>query len=488
MALKKPSDMFGTKKSSGVFELPEVSSHITESYDKFKNNFEKVNQLSEKVQVLSQELSEKLTKTDLESAMLSQLMVLDENFKSIQDQVKGLNKKDLREFKQTVSILTAIVENLIETEIPKYKKQITSNEVRLSNQLEDFKVEVGEKVQEFYKVLYEFNDVVQVIEAVSNIEKYIQVHNRELVELREEVFSEIESLPVGNLQENIQRLEKKIDHIRDTYSKIDPESVAREIIQEGLLNEPPEIKNSDLLTPLDQNFVTVDQLQDHYRLFINRIQQQLATLTGGGETRLKYLDDIVGIATDPESYDGKFLKYNHTLGKFEFASTAGSQTLDETLAFGNSSNIPMSVGLVTATYLNSTGGAQISGFEGLIVSGISTALTVDGNVKLNSHTATVGVATVGISTNFLIVNSSARLLSGAVISGLGTALQVVGTTRIAGETTISGVTTVGVATTATTPPQNSQISFELSDDNTSLRIRVRGNDGILRYADVGLST
>jgi hypothetical protein len=28
-------------------------------------------------------------------------------------------------------------------------------------------------------------------------------------------------------------------------------------------------------------------------LFINRVQQQLSTLGGGGETRLKYLDDIV---------------------------------------------------------------------------------------------------------------------------------------------------------------------------------------------------
>jgi hypothetical protein len=64
-------------------------------------------------------------------------------------------------------------------------------------------------------------------------------------------------------------------------------------LTEGLLNEPPNVKNSDPLTPLDQNFVTVKQLNDHYQLFINRIQQQMATIGGGGETQFKFLDDVV---------------------------------------------------------------------------------------------------------------------------------------------------------------------------------------------------
>jgi hypothetical protein len=53
-------------------------------------------------------------------------------------------------------------------------------------------------------------------------------------------------------------------------------------------------------------------------MFLSRIQQQLSTLGGGGETQLKYLDDIVGIATNPSVYDQKFLQYNHNIRKFEF--------------------------------------------------------------------------------------------------------------------------------------------------------------------------
>lgn len=59
----------------------------------------------------------------------------------------------------------------------------------------------------------------------------------------------------------------------------------------GLLSEPSDIKQqTDPLTPLNQNFATLDDLQKHYNLFLNRIQQQLSTLGGGGETNLAFMD------------------------------------------------------------------------------------------------------------------------------------------------------------------------------------------------------
>ena len=59
---------------------------------------------------------------------------------------------------------------------------------------------------------------------------------------------------------------------------------------EGLLNILPQEKTPDPLSPLNQNFATLDDLQKHYKLFLNRIQQQLSTLGGGGETNLTYMD------------------------------------------------------------------------------------------------------------------------------------------------------------------------------------------------------
>ena len=92
------------------------------------------------------------------------------------------------------------------------------------------------------------------------------------------------------------------------------------ILSEGLLNILPQEKTPDPLTPLNQNFATLDDLQKHYRLFLNRIQQQLSTLGGGGETQLRYLDDVVGVATNPTFYNDKFLQWNSSSNKAEFVN------------------------------------------------------------------------------------------------------------------------------------------------------------------------
>ena len=105
----------------------------------------------------------------------------------------------------------------------------------------------------------------------------------------------------------------------------------------GLLAEPSNVKQqSDPLTPLDQNFATLDDLQSHYRLFLNRIQQQLSTLGGGGETQIRYLDDVVGVATNSSNYNSKFLQWNSSSNTAEFVNI-------------NSGNI---VGIVTGYYGN----------------------------------------------------------------------------------------------------------------------------------------
>ena len=103
----------------------------------------------------------------------------------------------------------------------------------------------------------------------------------------------------------------------------------------GLLSEPSDTKHkNDPITPLDQKFATFDDLQKHYSTFLSRIQQQLSTLGGGGETQLRYLDDIVGVATNSSNYNSKFLQWDSSSNKAEFVNI-------------NSGNI---VGIVTGYY------------------------------------------------------------------------------------------------------------------------------------------
>jgi hypothetical protein len=81
---------------------------------------------------------------------------------------------------------------------------------------------------------------------------------------------------------------KKTKKIIRKIKKEDKE-VPKTLIESNFI-EPPTVKTKDPLTPLNQKFVTLDELNRHYNLFLSRIQQQLSTLGGGGETNLTYMD------------------------------------------------------------------------------------------------------------------------------------------------------------------------------------------------------
>jgi hypothetical protein len=411
VALKKPSEVIKSKLVEDYSPLPisieknlkdveyleefKSASSISESFNFFKNNLEKlaeINTFQEKIESLKSQITEKITREDLENAMLSQLMIIDENFVQIKSQVNGINRSDLRQFRETVRNIENVVNNLIENEIPSYKKLITSSEVNLNTKVESLEDKIFEDLQDYKNLISEFilsidnkiteynsileqnvktiseqdkklsstsnqivsvakivnkrieeernnrirffeevdskisdikSDVVVNEEHLKKVDSYLHNHHSRVINLREEVFNEIRKLPIGDFDNNIRELERKINRIEELYGSINVDTIVENVLKEGLLTEPPETKNSDPLTPLDQNFVTQQELQNHYKLFLNRIQQQLSTIGGGGETQLKYLDDIVGIATNAAAYDGKVLSYNHALRKFEFIVGGG---------------------------------------------------------------------------------------------------------------------------------------------------------------------
>jgi hypothetical protein len=107
----------------------------------------------------------------------------------------------------------------------------------------------------------------------------------------------------------------------------------------GLLAEPSKVKQqSDPLTPLNQNFATLDDLDKHYKLFLSRIQQQLSTLGGGGEVRLEFLDDIDRNSAKTDNY---FLKYDATLKKWIGATYY--QANDDDDYIGVSADVPVTI-------------------------------------------------------------------------------------------------------------------------------------------------
>ena len=194
----------------------------------------------------------------------------------------------------------------------------------------------------------------------------------------EEYEAEQKKTEVDILKEQTEKLTENIDFLQnlvvnqhdEVYElrqqlKNQPISRPKKQLNEGLLNEPPEVKNTDPLTPLNQDFVTTQQLNDHYKLFINRIQQQMATIGGGGAGTFADLDDIknfvfVGSRIDlPDPVDGVIiLKDNYTYFFTTTVDLEGNRLVagdNTTILGGSSENCRIkSTGISTTTPLLSS--------------------------------------------------------------------------------------------------------------------------------------
>lgn len=436
------SDAFDVFKNN--LSKIELLSDFSETLDNYRINIERVNHLSTFIDDIKSEIDSLVKKEDLDRAMMSQLLVVEQSIRDVQNKVKAINEKNLIEIRLDVSNLTKSINEFIEVDAPKYKKLIVDSDLRANNKYEELKANVDqtlegvnkfveEKYQELTEDLHGINEksltgiresfkilentlqkiqekdipkyksfiveterktekrltefdkkfttsledfeeeldqtVFGVLDKINSIENnkeelinevtekindvkdltkkvseelktneiykkdikekvsdlevsiirnesHIRVQNKNLQTIQEEVKETLSKINIEEFEEKNHKLGQKIKYLEEIFEKFSE----KEILTENILSEPPSTDNKDPLTPLDKNFVTLEQLQEHYRLFINRVQQQLATLGGGGETKLKYLDDIVGIATNPSAYDGKFLSYDHSIKKFEFVT------------------------------------------------------------------------------------------------------------------------------------------------------------------------
>ena len=123
--------------------------------------------------------------------------------------------------------------------------------------------------------------------------------------------------PIEEIQEIVEEVIEEVQEIVDNIVEESSEKPKESSLIEkslGLLAEPSDAKvQQDPLSPLDQKFATIEDLQKHYSTFLSRIQQQLSTLGGGGETRLEFLDDVDRNSAKTDNY---FLKYNATINKW----------------------------------------------------------------------------------------------------------------------------------------------------------------------------
>ena len=277
--------------------------------------------------------------------------------------------------------------------------------------VKELKKEIASVKKSIPEVKYYDKDVKELKEEIASVKKSIpevKYYDEDIADLNEEVqglYKKVSSIKIPDQDKYIKevkglyssfekknhKLLEKINYLEEVFEKFNEETLT-----EGLLNEPPEVKNSDPLTPLDQNFVTLDQLKEHYRLFISRIQQQLSTLGGGGETRLEFLDDV---DRNSAKVNGRFLKYDAASGKWigALGGGGGSQTLDDTLGLGNTSSLGMSVGVTTVTRL--------------IVDPIGSGTTFIENLVVEGSARVTGILSIGTGTITLDPEDNAIILA-----------------------------------------------------------------------------
>ena len=162
--------------------------------------------------------------------------------------------------------------------------------------------------KEVYKFEEELVEQIKGLEVNLNTnEVHIKKQNEHIENIKEEVQDVISKLHIDSIEEKNKALIEKVNHIEDVLSKFSEKALLTE--DTPITPGSPDTKTNDPLTSLDQNYVTLKQLQDHYRLFINRIQVQLSSIGGGGAGFIK---DLADVSFDESTGTNKLLIYNGT--------------------------------------------------------------------------------------------------------------------------------------------------------------------------------
>ena len=336
---KKARDISSVKKSLNKIkksfseqteQLEEYRKEITEEVSEYRKG------IADEVESLKEDVVEY---KDYRNQVTQEVNTLRESISS-QQSLNEKYQKGIEEYKKNL-------DEELKDIVDKVEDHQSSNEVlkeRLERKvglIEDYKKNIDEKVkaQEFYVDEHRKDLDIKFKNQESFVEDYkkeiekkitdlhadiilnesvVKVQNSNIEQINESIQSAIQKLNYDEIEKQNYQLANKIKYLEEIFEKFSE----KEILTESITSVPPSETN------LNENFVTVEYLQNHYRTFVNRIQQQLSSLGGGGEVRLEFLDDV---DRDTAKVNGKFLQYNSTSKKWQGAD-AGTD-LSETQIF-----------------------------------------------------------------------------------------------------------------------------------------------------------
>ena len=324
--------------------------------------------------------------------------VIDDDFIKVNDHIDTLRERvdynlkelsediDKKKFEAKVELDTKSeeIESKIKEEKDKIWKEMRESSLRIWEYHKEFKDD-DRKLKK--QILGEYNSLKKSIDKkVNEFNENSVKTDKLLLDYFEDLRNEISSLPeVKYYDDDIRHVKTDIKELFKLVMTIKTEQKEIKDLQEGLLNEPPSEKEdvgsgADPLTPMDQKFATLDDLSSHYRLFINRIQQQIATIGGGGAGFIKDLDDV---SFDQTTGTNELLIYNGSqwVGIASTALSGAPSELAETCTGTN----------LTVTNLSVTGIATYEDVKNVDSLGIVTARS---DVRVGRNLNVVGIATI----------------------------------------------------------------------------------------------
>ncbi len=372
--------------------------------------------------------------------------VIDDDFVKVGDNIKGIRDRidqevseiaenfDLKDFENKVEFEKAqnnlketkdkIYEELKETAIKiwdihhgykdddrKLKKNILSQYNKLNQNIQKQITETQDKNYEANKVFENYLGGLK--EEIENLPK-VKYYDDHIHELRRDMKKDVSELK-KDTSASIAELYKIVEEIKGKQQILKEDM---EIVNDRpIMPDPSEKQGDDPLTPTDQKFATLKDLAANYRLFVNRVEQQLYSIGGGGAGKIYDLDDVVvGSATT----NGTMLIYESSTQKWVgIASTAIGGAADELAAGCEGADLTLSGDLSVGGDLNVTGDLSYDEVTGrnynitgvaTINQGISTNFNVTGVSTINQLQSTnlhvsgistfVGLATCGILTAY----------------------------------------------------------------------------------------
>lgn len=421
--------------------------------------------------------------------------VIDEDFRGVRDTISTLaarvttelekihEESDTKTFEtktdfKTIHERVDIVRKDIFKELREQSTVIWNLQKKLKSNQKEFEItfneKVGERFDAFSEVTKKTVDNLQesFVESTDNLAKHMDGEVKSLQE-------KIKSLPKPKYyEEDLKVIKKEIKNLTELKALVyDIQLKQKDLeLEEGILNEPPDTAENigsgqDPLTPMDKKFATLQDLASHYRIFINRIQTQLATMGGGGAGTIKDLDDV---DFDQTTGDGKLLIFDQTntkwVGIASTALTTEAETLDQTLKQGNTSTMGMNVSGITT--LSNTTNATSSTTGALIVSGgvgIAKSLHVAGNISCAGTTYYEDVTNID---SVGIVTARTRLLVGTGVTYGPTELVVDGDGRV------TGVLTVGTGS-ITLDPSTDTITAAVIEQTDGVKLSDKASIGMV---------